>query len=93
MHAQSLRWIRLSLSWSALAVVGLYGAAAAEEHLSDYIRPLVGTHGEGNTYPGPSAPFGMVQLSPDTERDLWETASGYEYSDPSIMGFSLTHLS
>jgi predicted alpha-1,2-mannosidase len=35
----------------------------------------------------------MVQLSPDTEKELWETASGYEYSDPTIMGFSLTHLS
>ena len=61
--------------------------------LSDYIRPLVGTHGEGNTYPGPTAPFGMVQLSPDTDKELWETASGYEYSDPTILGFSLTHLS
>ncbi len=60
---------------------------------SDYIRPLVGTYGEGNTYPGPTAPFGMVQLSPDTDKMLWETASGYEYSDPSILGFSLTHLS
>jgi predicted alpha-1,2-mannosidase len=61
--------------------------------LSDYIRPLVGTKGEGNTYPGPSAPFGMVQLSPDTDKELWDTASGYEYSDPTIFGFSLTHLS
>jgi predicted alpha-1,2-mannosidase len=60
--------------------------------LSDYIRPFVGTKGEGNTYPGPSAPFGMIQLSPDTDRDLWDTASGYEYSDTSIMGFTLTHL-
>jgi len=61
--------------------------------LSDYIRPFVGTQGEGNTYPGPAAPFGMVQLSPDTDRDLWDTASGYEYTDTSIMGFTLTHLS
>jgi putative alpha-1,2-mannosidase len=61
--------------------------------LSDYIRPFVGTQGEGNTYPGPSAPFGMVQLGPDTDRDLWDTASGYEYTDTSIMGFTLTHLS
>ena len=66
--------------------------ARAEPHLADYIRPFVGTQGEGNTYPGPSAPFGMIQLSPDTDRDLWETASGYEYSDTSIMGFTLTHL-
>ena len=62
------------------------------QHLSDYIRPFVGTQGEGNTYPGPSAPFGMIQLGPDTDRDLWDTASGYEYSDTSIMGFTLTHL-
>ncbi len=74
----------------------LLPSASAQENaarLSDYIRPLVGTQGEGNTYPGPSAPFGMVQLSPDTDKELWETASGYEYSDPTIFGFSLTHLS
>jgi len=54
--------------------------------------PFVGTQGEGNTYPGAVAPFGMIQLSPDTDKELWETASGYEYSDSSIIGFSLTHL-
>jgi predicted alpha-1,2-mannosidase len=59
----------------------------------DYVRPFVGTQGEGNTFPGAVAPFGMVQLSPDTDKELWETASGYEYSDSSIIGFSLTHLS
>jgi len=64
-----------------------------EAPLSSYVRPLIGTHGEGNVYPGPSAPFGMVQLSPDTDKVLWATASGYEYSDPTILGFSLTHLS
>ncbi len=69
------------------------GAASNRNpRLVDYIRPLVGTYGEGNTYPGPSAPFGMVQFSPDTDKELWDTASGYEYSDPSILGFSCTHL-
>lgn len=85
------------LSKSALlllaAIVTTNIHAATSERLSDHIRPFVGTQGEGNTYPGPSAPFGMVQLSPDTDRDLWDTASGYEYSDKSIMGFTLTHLS
>ena len=61
--------------------------------LADYVRPFVGAQGEGNTYPGPSAPFGMVQLSPDTDKTNWDTASGYEYTDPTILGFSLTHLS
>jgi predicted alpha-1,2-mannosidase len=86
----------LTQKFTALAatLLGLACASGAQTaRLSDYIRPLVGTHGEGNTYPGPSAPFGMVQLSPDTDRDLRDTASGYEYSDTSIMGFTLTHLS
>src|SRR5882724_6382213 len=61
--------------------------------LADYVRPLVGTQGEGNTYPGPSAPFGMIQISPDTDKTNWDTDSGYEYTDPTILGFSLTHLS
>ncbi|MEO6871669.1 MAG: GH92 family glycosyl hydrolase [Chthoniobacterales bacterium] len=79
---------------SLVLLVAAQTARSGESHrLSDYIRPLVGTKGEGNTYPGPSAPFGMVQLSPDTDKELWDTASGYEYSDPTIFGFSLTHLS
>ena len=70
----------------------LFGFDPAEQPLVDYVRPFVGTQGEGNTFPGASAPFGMIQLSPDTDKELWETASGYEYSDSSIIGFSLTHL-
>ena len=60
---------------------------------ASYVKPLIGTYGEGNTYPGAVAPFGMIQISPDTEDELWETASGYEYSDSSIIAFSLTHFS
>ena len=85
----------MAKSFSLLTFWLLLMSALGQEkpaRLSDYIRPLVGTQGEGNTYPGPSAPFGMVQLSPDTDKELWETASGYEYSDPTIFGFSLTHL-
>ncbi|MFZ1613197.1 MAG: GH92 family glycosyl hydrolase, partial [Holophaga sp.] len=58
-----------------------------------YVRPFVGTKGEGNTYPGAQVPFGMVALSPDTDKKEYGTASGYEYSDPSILGFSMLHLS
>ncbi len=32
----------------------------------DYVRPFIGTGGDGHTYPGASVPFGMVQVSPDT---------------------------
>ena len=67
--------------------------AQGQSHLSDYIRPFVGTKSrEGNTYPGASAPFGMIQISPDTNTTNWATDSGYAYEDPTILGFSLTHL-
>lgn len=54
---------------------------------------FIGTGGTGHTYPGATLPFGMVQLSPDTGVERWETCSGYYHSDGSILGFSHTHLS
>jgi len=80
---------------SVILLVCLIGTSTAQRKIahSFYVRPLIGTHGEGNTYPGAVAPFGMIQLSPDTEDDLWETASGYDYADSSIIAFSLTHFS
>ncbi len=60
-----------------------------------FVNPFIGTGGHGHTYPGATAPFGLVQLSPDTRLDLqdWDGCSGYHYSDSTIYGFSHTHLS
>lgn len=58
-----------------------------------FANPMVGTDGHGHTFPGPTVPFGMVQLSPDTRTDTWDGSSGYHYSDKKILGFSHTHLS
>lgn len=66
--------------------------ASHEVDYCRYVKPLVGTLGEGNTYPGAQLPFGMVQVSPDTEKKLWGAASGYEYSDSTMYGFSMLHL-
>ncbi len=60
---------------------------------SSFVNPFIGTGGHGHTYPGASAPFGMMQLSPDTRYDGWDGCSGYHYSDSIIYGFSHTHLS
>lgn len=58
-----------------------------------FVDPFIGTGGHGHTYPGASAPFGMMQLSPDTRYEGWDGCSGYHYSDSIIYGFSHTHLS
>ncbi|MFC0609098.1 GH92 family glycosyl hydrolase [Rufibacter quisquiliarum] len=69
-----------------------------------WVNPLIGTHKMGHTYPGATAPFGMVQLSPDTDtipyevngkynKDVYKYCAGYQYDDPTIVGFSHTHFS
>lgn len=58
-----------------------------------WVNPFVGTGGHGHTYPGATAPFGMVQFSPDTRPFGWDGCGGYHYDDSIIYGFSLTHLS
>lgn len=62
-------------------------------HLSQRVNTLIGTDWVGNVYPGASAPFGMVQLSPDNGRAGWDYIAGYFYPDSTIAGFSHTHLS
>ena len=56
-----------------------------------YVDPFIGAGGHGHTYPGAAAPFGMMQLSPDTRHDGWDGCSGYHHSDSIIYGFSHTH--
>ncbi|GAA4623611.1 GH92 family glycosyl hydrolase [Actinoallomurus vinaceus] len=59
---------------------------------TDYVNPFIGTE-KGvdweNTFPGVTAPFGMVQFSPDTPSG----PTGYAYADDAVKGFSLTHFS
>lgn len=50
------------------------------------------TTGGGNTFPGADVPFGMVQWSPDTLPNR-NAGGGYSYTDTTLTGYSLTHLS
>ena len=76
----------------ALALLA-YTAAFAQERLIGYVNPFIGTDGFGNVYPGAQIPFGGIQISPDTDDFDYDVAAGYKYNKPTIMGFSLTHLS
>jgi predicted alpha-1,2-mannosidase len=72
-------------------------SVAAAENPYDLVDPFIGTGGEGHTYPGATVPFGMVQLSPETDvkrfNESFPWAAGYRHSDTSILGFSHTHFS
>ena len=81
---------------TAAAISPLISGKERELSQSDLLHlvdPRIGTGGHGHCFPGPSVPFGAVQLSPDTFNDNWDWCSGYHVSDSSIMGFSHTHLS
>jgi len=76
----------------------------SQQHYVDFVNPLVGTKNMGHTFPGACVPFGMVQLSPETETEPYEKdgkynplayryCSGYQYDDNTIIGFSHTHFS
>lgn len=71
----------------------------------EWVNPFVGTSKMGHTYPGATAPFGMVQLSPQTNMELmynedgsynkkaYEYCAGYQYQDSIIIGFAHTNFS
>jgi predicted alpha-1,2-mannosidase len=78
--------------------------ASAQDDLLQYVHPIIGTQRMGHTYPGATSPFGMVQLSPDTDTipyeqngkynpDVYKYCAGYQYDDKTIVGFSHTHFS
>ncbi|MCV2351462.1 GH92 family glycosyl hydrolase [Paucibacter sp. Y2R2-4] len=52
------------------------------------VNTFIGTQDEGNTFPGASAPFGMIQVSPTGEH-----YAGWRYSDTRIRGFGHSYLS
>jgi predicted alpha-1,2-mannosidase len=88
----ALPLLALLYSCQALAQGAAAGPAAYAE-----VDPFIGTQDGGHTFPGATVPFGMVQLSPDTQtryfKQSYPWAAGYQYQDPTILGFSHTHFS
>jgi len=79
-----------------LSSAGAYAATPQDEAYGS-VDPFIGTGEGAHTYPGASLPFGMVQLSPDTDiknfHQSYKWAAGYRYEDSTIVGFSHTHFS
>lgn len=82
----------------------LQNSFAQSENLTQYVDPFIGTQEMGHVFPGACSPFGMVQLSPDTDsvlffnegkynKEVYRYCAGYQYADQSIVGFSHTHFS
>ena len=80
----------LVLGVSAPLGVATPANAAPASDLTQYVDPFIGTLGGGFTFPGAAAPYGMVQLSPDT--DGYFAYTGYQWADAFIRGLSHVHI-
>lgn len=84
---------------SILTVSGLFAQTQSVNDYSAYVNPFIGSGSvdsmslSGSNFPGATYPFGLVQLSPDTDDNPEDPCSGYDYADDTIVGFSHTHLS
>lgn len=96
--------LTLDALWEAYVNSARRTANRPNDSLINYVRPLIGTAKMGHTFPGATVPFGAVQLSPDTDTipyavngkynpDVYKYCAGYQYDDPTIVGFSHTHFS
>ena len=89
----------VSMAAAALLIAGMVQAGPADvgRRAAASVDPFIGTGGEGHTFPGAVVPFGMIQLSPDTQiqprKEAYGWAAGYRYDDSTIVGFSHTHFS
>ena len=83
---------------AALLLAGLHTADAQTppQDRAALVNPLIGTANGGNVFPGATAPFGMVQFSPEATplnaKRMIAAPGGYEYRATSLRGFSLTNV-
>lgn len=91
----------ITVPFCLLLMIAIHAPA---QKLTSYVNPFIGTEKMGHTFPGATVPFGMVQLSPDTDTlqyidngkynpDIYKYCAGYQYTDKTIAGFSHTHFS
>ncbi len=103
-----LTFLMSSVSQNLTLSVNDGGFLNNDESLPDvaaYVNPMIGTKKMGHTFPGAVVPFGMVQLSPETNKvqmyhedgsynpEVYRYCSGYQYDDTLIYGFAHTHFS
>src|SRR6185369_15466310 len=104
MKSKRLKMIGLVTATVGLAAVVSAQAQTKLQNLIPYAKPIIGTEKMGHTFPGATVPFGAVRLSTDTDtlsyefngkynKDVYKYCAGYQYDDPTIVGFSHTHFS
>ncbi|HET7309741.1 MAG TPA: GH92 family glycosyl hydrolase [Mycobacteriales bacterium] len=104
---RKVRWVvcvaALAVAASVIPSTADSGSHEAPGDAASWVNPFIGSDasaanfgtggGAGNTFPGATVPFGMVQWSPDTVQNDVSYVGGYGWRDDHIAGFGLTHMS
>lgn len=77
-----------ALAFYAAAAVAAAPSSDANVDPTALVNTFIGSKDEGNTYPGASAPFGLIQVSP-----IGSHYAGYRYDDDKIRGFGHSFIS
>lgn len=101
-----LKHLKLAFLFCLLAACDSGKSYSVASNLyTEYVNPFIGTAKMGHVFPGATAPFGMVQLSPQTNFELmfeedgsyntstYEYCAGYQYRDTTVLGFAHTNFS
>lgn len=79
--------------FTLLLAIGAFFCGFAQDNLTQYVNPRIGTGGHGHVFLGANVPFGYVQLGPTEHTRGWDWCSGYHDSDSVLIGFGHQHLS
>jgi len=77
-----------ALLLSTVTGVASNSPARTDDDLPARVNTMIGTQDEGNTFPGASAPFGQIQVSP-----IGSHYAGWRHGDEKIRGFGHSFLS
>ncbi|MEZ5058401.1 MAG: GH92 family glycosyl hydrolase [Saprospiraceae bacterium] len=82
-----------------------FASGQTTKDYTQFVNPFIGTSKMGHVFPGATAPFGMVQLSPQTNfeplfneegkynTETYAYCAGYQHKDSTIIGFAHTNFS
>ena len=94
------RALRLAATLAVVLAAPGSHAAPARDAVDD-VNPFIGaitqsrarnSASQGKTIPGPTTPYGLVQLGPDSVTG-GDNGSGYNHEHGTLQGFSFTHMS
>jgi predicted alpha-1,2-mannosidase len=90
MDVSMMRSLLLPLAATVLVggALSTHEAQAAAASLASEVNTFIGSKDEGNTFPGASAPFGLIQVSP-----IGTHYAGWRYDDSKIRGFGHSFIS